>query len=1156
MLKKIEKLSLPELEKRVLEFWKRDDTFRKSLENTKAKKPFVFFEGPPGANGLPGIHHMLSRAFKDIVLRYKTMRGYHVPRRAGWDTQGLPVELGVEKALGITHKSEIEKFGIAEFNDQARQSVWRYKEEWERLTERLGFWLDMKDPYITYDNSYLESLWWVFRKIHDRKLLKKFYKVVPYCPRCQTSLSSHELAQPGAYKKTSDPSLYVKFELVEPKRKQKSHLLVWTTTPWTLSANVMVAVNPKLTYTKYKVGDEFLWSANPPMEIGGARAEVVEKISGKKLIGLKYKPLYKLPAHYRSAVPRYFSVVGADFVSAEDGTGLVHIAPAFGEEDLQTVRRECPKVTAEDIPLTIDDQGKVLPGFPGAGKFIKKADEEVVNDLRVRGLVYDSATTEHEYPFCWRCATPLIYFARDSWFVEMSRLRTQLIKENAKVNWIPDHIREGRFGEWLREVKDWAISRERYWGTPLPIWECEKCDATTVAGSLADLVKHDYRKNTFMLLRHTEATHILEHLIGSGPEKGKHIAKLTEKGVVDAEKIAKALKKKKIDAIFASPYMRTQEMAKIISKATGVPVITDERLVEVNTGVFNWRPVGEYHLFFKKPIEKFTQTPPGGENLTDVKRRMLSFALEVNERYRGKNILVVGHGYPLWMLEAVLGGFTNEQILAIPDQHVGELREVKMKNMPRNKDGLLDMHRPYIDAVHLACAKCKGRMTRVPEVADVWFDSGAMPWAQWHHPFEKKLEFPADYIVEGVDQTRGWFYTLLAVSLLLRKGAPYRNVMVLGLITDKNGQKMSKSKGNVVDPGAMFDMYGADVLRWYFYTVNAPSDFKKFDEADLKKISNKVFSILYNSYVFFDTYAEAHMKFEPKLEGLKNVLDRWVIARLHQTIDTVTKHVDSYDIGEGARDIEGFIDDLSHWYIRRSRRRLQKSDDRKDYEDALATFRYVFEELAKLLAPFAPFFAEALHQSFHKNESVHLTAWPEANRKFIDKGLIAAMGEARALASAGLALRAAKAIKVRQPLAELRVRTTPTRESLAKNQEILDVLRDEVNVKRIVFSKTQGDDLELDTSITEELRVEGVLRDMVRSIQGLRQSADLKPKDMIEVYIDTRDEALAHILSVHSEFFLKEVGAKAVHMKKSEKFLAEELTKMDNKEVWFGIAKL
>ncbi len=1037
MLKKVEKFSLPELEKRVLEFWKTDDTFKKSLENNKKKKPFVFFEGPPGANGLPGIHHMLSRAFKDIVLRYKTMRGYYVPRRAGWDTQGLPVELGVEKALGITHKSEIEKFGIAEFNEQAKQSVWRYKEEWEKLTHRLGFWLDMEHPYVTYENSYLESLWWVFKKIHDRKLLKKFYKVVPYCPRCQTSLSSHELAQPGAYKKTSDPSLHVKFELIEAKSSKlepKSYLLVWTTTPWTLPANVMVAVNPKLTYTKYKVGNEYVWSANPPAELNGQKIEVVEKISGKKLVGLRYRPLYALSKRYQLSAKSYFTVVGADFVSAEDGTGLVHIAPAFGEDDLAVVRREHPKAAAEDIPLTIDDQGKMLAGFPGAGKFIKKADEEVVNDLRARGLVYNLATIEHEYPFCWRCATPLIYFARNSWFVEMSRLRAQLIKENNKVNWIPDHIREGRFGEWLREVKDWAISRERYWGTPLPIWECEKCDATTVAGSLGDLQKYDYHKNTFTLLRHTEATHIVEHVIGSGPEKGKHISKLTEKGITDTEKIAKSLKKKKIDVIFASPYMRTEEMAKIISKATDVPMVTDERLAEVNTGVFNWRPVGEYHLFFKKPIEKFTQTPPGGENLTDVKRRVLSFALDINERYRGKNILVVGHGYPLWMLEAVLGGLTNEQILEVPDQRVGEIRQVKMKNMPRNKDGLLDMHRPYIDAVHLACSKCKSRMTRVPEVADVWFDSGAMPFAQWHYPFEDKAlvdkgaQFPADYIVEGVDQTRGWFYTLLAVSLLLKRGAPYRNVMVLGLITDKNGQKMSKSKGNVVDPGAMFDAYGADVLRWYFYTVNAPSDFKKFDEADLKKISNKVFSILYNSYVFFDTYAHKEVKFDLKLEGLGNILDRWVIARLHETILNATKNVDSYEIGEAARSIEQFIDDLSHWYIRRSRKRLQRSENEKDYNQAIATFRYVFEELAKLFAPFAPFFAEALYQSFYPNKSVHLTEWPIAQKQLIDQDLITGMAEVRRIASDALALRAKLGIKVRQPLQKLKIKDAKTKD--------------------------------------------------------------------------------------------------------------------------------
>lgn len=1158
MLKKSEGLKLPEIEKKVLDFWKTDDTFQKSLKKTKKGKPFVFFEGPPTANGRPGIHHVLSRAFKDIILRYKTMRGFYVPRRAGWDTHGLPVEIEVEKSLGIKNKAEIEKFGIAEFNEQARQSVWKYKGEWENLTHRMGFWLDTERPYVTYENNYIESLWGIFKKIHERGLLKKFYKIVPYCPRCQTSLSSHELAQPGAYKKTKDPSVYVKFPLLKEK---STFLLIWTTTPWTLPANVAVAVNPTLTYTKFKVGDEYLWSHNPPPETDGKKAEVVEKMSGKKLVGLKYKPLFKLPVSYRLQTTGYYKVLAADFVSVEDGTGLVHIAPAFGEDDLSLIKKEFPKIEQQDIPVTIDEQGKVIHGFPGAGEFIKKADQKVSTDLAGRGLLYYETAIEHEYPFCWRCSAPLIYFARDSWFVEMSKLRNELVSTNKKINWIPEHIKEGRFGEWLKDIKDWAISRERYWGTPLPIWECEKCGKHTVPGGKDDLDKYDYKKNKFFLLRHTEADHILNGYIASGKEQGKHISELTEKGVRDAEKIAKLLKKKKIDMIFSSPYKRTKEMAEIISKAVGAPVILDERLSEINTGVFNWRPAFEYHKFFERPAEKFVKNPPGGENLIEVRRRVFGFAKDLNGRNRKKNILVIGHGYPLWMLHAALVDLSNEDAISVGDPELGELRELKFKNSPRDKNSFSDMHRPYVDDIELECSACHGRMLRIKEVADVWFDSGAMPLAQWHYPFENKnliekgLQFPANYIVEGIDQTRGWFYTLLAVSLLMRKGLPYRNCIALGLVLDKNGQKMSKSKGNVVDPWSMFDQYGADVLRWYFYTVNAPGDPKRFDEAELKKISNKVFSILYNSFVFFDTYADKSSKMPAANYKIPNVLDRWVVARLHETIANTTLKLESYEIGEAARCIEEFIDDVSHWYIRRSRRRLQKqdADTKEDYLDASGTLRYVLENLSMLIAPFAPFFGDALYRTLVQDGSVHLAAWPKTEKKYIDKELIAGMANVRQIASAALALRATHGLKVRQPLQKLILKRP--HQTSGVGIELMEILKEEVNVKEVKFDKALKADLELDTHITKELHIEGVLREITRAIQGLRQDAGLEPKDRIHIFFKSGDPTLENIVSEQEEAINKAVGSTGISLLRSDKALVELETKLDNANVWIGIKK-
>jgi len=1182
MLKKLKQFKLPEVEEQVLKFWKENQIFEKSLDLRKDGEKYRFFEGPPTANGRPGIHHMLGRAFKDIIPRYKTMQGYFVRRKAGWDTHGLPVEIEVEKALGLKNKQEIEKFGIAEFNEKAKDSVWKYQDEWEKLTDRIGFWLDLNDPYITYKPEYVETLWWVLKNISDRGYLNQSFKIVPYCPRCQTPLSSHEMGQPGVYKKVKDPSVFVKFKIKNKKSKENEYLLVWTTTPWTLPSNVAIAVNPTLTYTKYKIGGEYVWSYNPPPVDDNSDLEVVEKMSGKKLIGLKYEPIFDVEGPWQEN-KKFYQVYGADFVSTEDGTGLVHIAPAFGEDDLNVIKKEVKDLVGK-IPITIDGKGLVQKGLPGGGKFAKTADKFIIEDLEKRNILLKSELYEHDYPFCWRCGTPILYFAQFSWFIEMSRLQKELIKNNEKINWIPKHVKEGRFGTWINEIKDWAISRNRYWGTPLPIWRCDDCENVEVIGSLDDLDKHRYYKNNFYILRHGEADHILTNEIASGPEKGKsRTSKLTNKGVKQieeaAEKFVKKLNlssqgKQKLDLIISSPYYRTKQTARIVSKATGAKVITDKRLEELNTGVYNWRTIDDYHKFFNNQIERFTKAPNGGENLTDAKKRMFNALLDINKQYENKNILIVSHGDPLWLLQGAVNGLSNEEILESDYIRVdGDVQDLNLHNRPYNLNGEVDLHRPYVDEIYLRCDKCNKKMTRIKEVADVWFDSGSMPFAQDHFPFtcdkvkktnlevkdlQKCIDYPADYISEGMDQTRGWFYTLLAVATALGLDEPpYKNIITFGLVLDKDGQKMSKSKGNVVSPWDMIEKYGADMVRWYFYTVNSPGEPKKFDEVDLGKMFRKFIMIIYNSYVFLETYGKETMRLtEEDFEDM-HLLDRWIITRLNKTIADITKGLDKYDIGWSGKKIEEFVDDLSRWYIRRSRPRLQKPTDNKDFENASSTLYYCLLELSKLIAPFTPFFADALYQSLDeqlgrdKKISVHLENWPKVNKKMMNDSLLERMEEVRRISSLVLALRAEKGIKVRQPLATLEIKS---KKLDVRDKEFIEILKDEVNVKDIKWNYDQEEEIVLDIEITPELKEEGILRDLVRMVQGLRQDANYIPKDVIGLMIEAGE--LNIILEKYVELIKKEVGAKSVSFKKDNNFDKEKESKLDGKEVWLAVKKI
>ncbi|HTK05259.1 MAG TPA: class I tRNA ligase family protein [Candidatus Eisenbacteria bacterium] len=1151
------KFHLPTLEEEQLKKWDERQVFHKVLARNaeRDRKPFVFFEGPPTANGKPGIHHLLTRAFKDVILRFKTMQGYRIDRKAGWDTHGLPVELEVEKQLGFTKKQDIEAYGIAKFNAKCRESVWKYLDLWQKSTRRIAFWVDLDDPYITYKNEYVESLWWIMKEIDKKGLLYQGYRVTPHCPRCVTSLSSHELAQ--GYKDTEDPSVYVKFPIDAAAKK---FFLVWTTTPWTLPGNVALAVGPDVIYVeaKMKEGGDTLVLAKERLSVLSGDFEVVKEMSGSDLVGTAYERLYRtLPASDSRAANAY-KVKPAAFVSTADGTGIVHIAPAFGEDDAQFGQKyEMPTL------LTVDNTGMMLdmPGMPDAakGKFFKKADDDVKADLTARGLLYKSETYVHSYPFCWRCGTPLLYYAKTSWYIRMSSLREELLKRNEQINWVPSHIKDGRFGEWLKEVKDWALSRERYWGTPLPIWECgeKACGKRTAIGSLDELHALSRPKNRYFLQRHGEAVTNAADTISCWPEPGEF--HLTEKGQGQVRATAKKLKDKKIDMIFSSDLLRTKETAEMIAGELGLPITYDQRLRELDVGAFNGKAVKDFHAA-AAGLDRFEQkVADTGETLNDVRRRMVDFLKELDRKYSGKNILIVSHGDPLWMLQATFGGRSKDEIKAWPHYNgVGEFLEMETpKNLPYDELGNIDVHRPFIDDVLIACPHCKtGTASRVKDVIDVWFDSGAMPFAQWGYPRNEKeafridegLNFPADFISEAIDQTRGWFYTLLAVSTLLGKeNPPYKNVICLGHVLDSKGQKMSKSKGNVVDPFVAIDKYGADVIRWYFYTVNQPGDPKRFDEKAVDEVTKKVFLILWNVLTYYKMYAGPSPKAPSAAPRSANELDRWLLAELARVREAATKGLEAYAVIDAGRELAGLVDSLSTWYVRRSRDRFKSGTD-AEKADALATLGYALRTIAGMMAPFTPFVADALYAEVGgEKESVHLAEWPAAMQD--DKELREAMDIVRQTASLGLEARAKAAIPVRQALASATIASAREPEAWMK-----EILMDELNVEAVLWQKAEGPaTASLDTVITPALKRKGAARELVRNINEMRKNSGLTIQDRVVVTHSTESEFWHETLKEHGESLKIDVKADAIEKGRSDG--DAELASGDEK-IWVGIRKV
>lgn len=1125
-----EKSDRAKREEEILQFWQDNDIFKKTLEKPSPEGEFVFYEGPPTANGRPGIHHVEARAFKDAIPRYKTMRGFHVRRKAGWDTHGLPVELEVEKQLGLKSKKEIESYGVAEFNEKCKESVWKYVDEWQKFSARIGFWVDMDHPYVTYHNSYIESVWNIIAEVEKKKLLYKDYKVVPWCPRCGTALSSHELAQ--GYKDVKDLSVYVGFKLKKPETlglRGDVYLVAWTTTPWTLPGNIALAVGEEIEYVVLrKTNSEAIIVSRRTfvhradlfegymVQVGFSGEKDKNKLEGKDLVGLEYEPLYPFTGEtYKGeAMEKAYHVYPAKFVTTEDGTGIVHTSVMYGQDDFEL---------GNEVGLPkhhlVDETGHFLPGTGFLeGKFVKDEETDVliIKDLAGRGLLFKKEKYEHSYPFCWRCQTPLIYYARDSWYIRMSELRDELVKENEKINWEPDHIKEGRFGDWLREVKDWAISRERYWGTPLPVWVRQTGNNQTpntnnqeyfVVDSIDTLKRYSKKSgNKFIGMRHGEGEHNVANICSADPEYPHH---LTEEGKDLARKNAEKLKKEGITKIVTSPFVRTRETADIVADVLGFPkseIVVDERLSEYKYGEFNLKSRNEY-IEWRKTHNDFYTAPSGGESLFDAKKRFSEFIYNTDYKYNNETVLFISHGIAFEVMPHIVAG--NDVQKTWDNWHeqrikTGEFETYNFVPLPHNANFELDLHKPYIDEVVLE--KDGEEYTRAKEVMDVWLDSGSMPFAQDHYPFEEgELVYPADFISEAIDQTRGWFYTLHAIGVLMGKGIAFKNVICLGLLLDKEGKKMSKSLGNVVDPWEMADKYGVDAMRLWMYSVNQPGESKNFDEKNLDEINRRLFNMLDNVHSFLGLYTNPD--FSPlnpqagsdtdEKSGFvpSHVLDKWILARLNELIELTTNSLDNYKLIEPSRAFRDFVDDLSTWYLRRSRDRIKEGDS-----EAINTLYYVLKTFAKVIAPFAPFAAEDLYQKLRKDndlESVHLESWPTA-----EKGTgISEMAETRRLASLALEQRQKANIKVRQPLQKLIVKT-----ELA--DEYLELIKDELNVKEVVVDTSLETDVELDTTLTPELEAEGKMRDLVREIQDMRKEKGLVPGEKMKYEIKPEEKEL------------------------------------------------
>ena len=1100
-------------EKEILKFWKENKIFEKSLAKDSPKGEFVFYDGPPFATGLPHYGSLLSSIAKDVFCRYKTMRGYHVRRRWGWDCHGLPIENMIEKRLGLKSKKDIEAMGVEKFNETCRSAVLETADAWKEYIERIGRWVEFDNAYMTMDNSFMESVWWALKQLWDKELIYEGRKVLMYCPRCETPLAKAEVAMDNSYKTVTEEAATVKFKVKNPKKHslpENTYFLAWTTTPWTLPSNVALAVKEEIDYCLVEQDKENYILAKERLEVLKEGYKVSQEFKGKKLVGMEYEPLYDIPAVKNSNKKSYY-VVSADFVTTEDGTGIVHIAPMHGEDDYNVgLKNDLPIIPLLDQSGHYNDNApEIVRGF-----YLKKGERYIKEDLEKRGLIFAKQSHTHSYPHCHRCETPLYYSALSSWFINIQKVKNRLVQLNEKINWQPEHLKHGRFLNIVEGAPDWNISRNRYWASPLPIWKCQKCQKTEMIGSMDDLKKYTKKSgNRYFVMRHGEAKSNVGKLFNSKLENS-HKHPLTETGREQVLYSAQRLKEEKIDLVFYSPFERTKETAFIVTKEIGLAkekMVSDNRLAEINVGIFDDQPIKEYYAYFSSDLEKFSKAPPEGETFKDIKKRMGEFLYEIEANYQGKNILIISHGYPISMIRSAAIGFDEKKTVETDEPFkTGQFMELDFVPLPHNRDFTLDLHRPYIDEVELICSDCGGETKRVPEVLDGWFESSSMPFAEYHYPFENKEQFekrfPGDFVTEYIAQTRTWFYYMHAIAGMLFGDASFKNVVSTGTILAEDGNKISKSKGNYTDPMLNMDKFGADALRYYLMAgpVMQAEDIK-FSDNELKETHGKIINILWNSFKFYDLY-KAEYDGKTKAKESENVLDRWILSLLDNLIVDVSDGLEKYNTTKAGRPIKDFISDFSTWYVRRSRDRI-KGDDEKDKQSALATMREVLNELAKLIAPIMPFMAEEIYRGVGagEKESVHLEEWVKKveSGKWKVESLIEEMEEVRKIVSFGLEARAKAGIKVRQPLQKFKMKNS----KLKTKKELLDLIKDELNVKEIIFDEKILSEVELDTEISPELKEEGSLRDLIRGLQDLRKKAGLNTSQKIVLLVQAEKQA-------------------------------------------------